>query len=82
MYFSGIIIAVKNDKNRKRKDKIMTVKGKDIVLTTREAAKYLKISKPTFFKYIHSGKIKAVKVGNGFRVHQSELHRFLNLGEE
>jgi excisionase family DNA binding protein len=60
----------------------MSFKDKDVVLTTKEAVNYLKISKPTYLKYIHSGKIKAVKVGNGFRVHQSELHRFLRVAEE
>jgi excisionase family DNA binding protein len=55
---------------------------KDVVLTTKEATKYLKISKPTFLKYIHIGKINAIKAGNGWRVHQSELLRFLRVGEK
>jgi len=50
---------------------------KDEVLTTDEAIQYLKISKPTFLKYIHLGKIKAIKAGKGWRVLQSELIRFL-----
>jgi excisionase family DNA binding protein len=54
---------------------------KDVVLTTNEAIKYLKISKPTFLKYIRLGRIKAVKAGSGWRVHQSELYRFLKIGE-
>ncbi len=56
----------------------MSLLDKDAVLTTKEAIKYLKISKPTFLKYIHSGRINAVKAGSGWKVHQSELHRFLN----
>jgi excisionase family DNA binding protein len=59
----------------------MPLMDKDIVLTTNEAIQYLKISKPTFLKYIHLGRIKAVKAGNGWRVHQSELYRFLNIME-
>jgi excisionase family DNA binding protein len=59
----------------------MPLMDKDIVLTTNEAIQYLKISKPTFLKYIHLGRIKAVKAGNGWRVHQSELYRFLNVTE-
>jgi excisionase family DNA binding protein len=55
--------------------------GKDVVLATREAIQYLKISKPTYLKYIHIGKIKAIKAGSGWRVHQSELYRFLKVGE-
>jgi excisionase family DNA binding protein len=57
----------------------MSVLDKDVVLTTREAMGYLKISKPTFLKLIRLGKIKATKAGNGWRVHQSELHRFLKV---
>ena len=57
----------------------------DVVLTTNEAIQYLKISKPTFLKYVRLGRIKATKAGSGWRVHKSELHRFLNVeqkGEE
>jgi excisionase family DNA binding protein len=50
---------------------------KDLVLTTEEAIEYLKISKPTFLKYIHLGRIKAIKAGKGWRVLHSELTRFL-----
>jgi excisionase family DNA binding protein len=57
----------------------MSLLDKDVVLTTKEAIKYLKISRPTFLKYIRSGRIKAVKAGSGWRVHQSELHRFLDV---
>jgi excisionase family DNA binding protein len=55
---------------------------KDAVLTTIEAVKYLKISKPTYLKYIRLGRIRAVKAGNGWRVHRSELHRFLKVAEK
>jgi excisionase family DNA binding protein len=58
---------------------MISIMDKDLVLTTKEAIQYLKISKPTFLKYIHLGRIKAVKAGNGWRVHQSELYRFLNV---
>ncbi len=58
----------------------MSLMDKDVVLTTREAIQYLKISKPTYLKYIRLGRIKAVKAGNGWRVCQSELYRFLNAG--
>jgi excisionase family DNA binding protein len=60
----------------------MSFLDKDAVLTTKEATKYLKISKPTFLKYVRLGRIKAVKLGNSWRVHQSELHRFLKVGQE
>jgi len=57
----------------------MSFLDKDSVLTTKEAIKYLKISKPTYLKYIRLGRIKAVKAGSGWRVHRSELHRFLKV---
>ncbi len=55
----------------------MSLMEKDLVLTTDEAIEYLKISKPTFLKYIRLGRIKAIKAGKGWRVLQSELTRFL-----
>jgi excisionase family DNA binding protein len=58
---------------------MISIMDKDLVLTTKEAIQYLKISKPTYLKYIHLGRTKAVKAGNGWRVHQSELYRFLNV---
>jgi excisionase family DNA binding protein len=54
--------------------------SKDQVLTTDEATKYLKISKPTYFKCIRVGKINAIKVGSGWRVLESELNKFLKSG--
>ncbi|MBS3906612.1 MAG: helix-turn-helix domain-containing protein [Syntrophaceae bacterium] len=59
----------------------MPLSERDNVLTTNEAIEYLKISKPTFLKYIRLGRIKAIKAGKGWRILQSELYRFLR-GEE
>ncbi len=55
----------------------MSLMERDGVLTTDEAIEYLKISKPTFLKYIRLGRIKAIKAGKGWRILQSELYRFL-----
>ncbi len=55
----------------------MPIREMDAVLTTDEAIEYLKISKPTFLKYIRLGRIKAIKAGKGWRILQSELNRFL-----
>ena len=57
----------------------MQLREKDLVLTTKEAIEYLKICRPTFLKYIRLGRIRATKAGNGWRIHQSELYRFLNV---
>lgn len=58
----------------------MSLLERDLVLTTEEATEYLKISKPTFLKYIRLRRIRAIKAGKGWRVLQSELNRFL-MGE-
>jgi excisionase family DNA binding protein len=55
----------------------MSLTENDLVLTTDEAINYLKISKPTFLKYIRLRKIRAIKAGKGWRILQSELNRFL-----
>lgn len=55
----------------------MSLMERDSVLTTDQAIEYLKISKPTFLKYIRLGRIRAIKAGKGWRVLQSELYRFL-----
>jgi len=47
------------------------------VLITREACNYLRISRPTYAKYLHTGRIKGTKAGKGWRVLRSELDRFL-----
>jgi len=77
----GILIAIKQKKTESTGAKPMSFIEKDVVLTTEEPTKYLKISRPTFLKYIRLGKIRAIKAGNGWRVHQSELYRFLKVGE-
>ncbi len=77
----GILFAKKGIKNRLNGSKQMPFAEKDEVLTTDEAIEYLKVSKPTFLKYIRLGRIKAIKAGKGWRVLQSELYRFLR-GEE
>jgi excisionase family DNA binding protein len=56
--------------------------GQDSILTTQEACDYLRISRPTYLKYLHGGKIKAAKVGKGWKVLKSELNRFLNGGSD
>jgi excisionase family DNA binding protein len=47
------------------------------VLITEEACDYLRISRPTYVKYLVTGKIKGTKAGKGWKVLKSELDRFL-----
>lgn len=55
----------------------MLNEAEGVVLTSREACDYLRISRPTYAKYLHMGRIKGVKVGKGWKVLKSELDRFL-----
>ena len=58
------------------------VKGKDEVLTTKEACKYLRISRPTFLKLVHTNQIQARKVGRGWKVLMSEIQTYMGGKEE
>jgi excisionase family DNA binding protein len=53
----------------------------DSVLITQEACDYLRISRPTYVRYLLTGRIKGTKAGNGWRVLKSELERFLKGNE-
>ena len=47
----------------------------DEILTVREVAEYLKLSRTTIWRWCHAGKLKAFKVGRSWRIHRSELER-------
>ena len=49
----------------------------DSVMTTQEACHYLRISRPTYLKFLYAGRIRGVKVGKGWKVLRSELDHFL-----
>jgi len=53
----------------------------DVVLTTQEACNYLRISRPTYLRYLYIGRIKGAKAGKGWKVLKSELDRFLRGGD-
>ena len=57
--------------------KAMQNEREDAVLITQEACDYLRISRPTYLKYLYIGKIKGARAGKGWRVLKSELDRFL-----
>jgi len=50
----------------------------DPVMTTQEAANYLKVKNTTIQYYVSRGKLKAKKIGKGFKFLKSELDRFLS----
>jgi excisionase family DNA binding protein len=47
------------------------------LLTTLEACIELKLSKDTIYRYINSGKLNAVKIGNQYRIKRSELQNLI-----
>jgi excisionase family DNA binding protein len=49
----------------------------NVVLTTQEACNYLRISRPTYLRYLYAGRIKGAKAGKGWKVLKTELDRFL-----
>ena len=56
--------------------------GEDTVLITQEACDYLRISRPTYVKYLQLGRIKGTKAGKGWKVLKTELDRFLKGANE
>jgi len=47
------------------------------ILTTREAFKYLRVTRMTIYKLVKNGRIKGAKVGRDYRFLKSELDNFL-----
>ncbi len=47
------------------------------LLTPKETADVLRVSLPTIRRMIHDGRLKAIKIGNLFRIKESEINRFL-----
>ena len=64
-------------KSENEEVKAMLSEKEDTVLITQEACDYLRISRPTYLKYLNTGRIKGTKAGRGWRVLKSELDRFL-----
>ena len=56
------------------------LKLEEEVLTTGEAAKFLRISRQTLYKLIEQGKIPGMKVGQGYKFLKSELISSLRPG--
>lgn len=51
--------------------------GSGDVLTAREAARYLRLALPTFYRYLREGKIPQSKIGGRYRFKRSALDRWL-----
>jgi len=55
----------------------MTKKTMGDVLTAREAARYVRLTLPTFYRYIWEGRIEAPKIGRRYRFTKTLLDRWL-----
>lgn len=53
------------------------IKNTHSLYTTNEVAEILKVNRRTIFRYIKSGKLKAVKIGQ-WRIKQADLDNFIN----
>jgi excisionase family DNA binding protein len=73
-------ISDRRNSTDRRKNGWNTSFHKDEMFDTKAACPYLKVSRPTILKYIAKGRIKATKIGRGWRVFKSELDRFMRQG--
>jgi len=54
----------------------------DEILTVREVAKYLKLSRTTIWRWCNEGKLQAFKVGRGWRIHRSDIEKITGLNTQ
>ena len=52
------------------------------ILTTKELAKYLKLTEVTIYKYANEGKIPAFKIGSRWRFDKDQIDELLKSEEE
>jgi len=72
-------------KNRRakedRKEAKTTTVAPDEVLDLKAATEFLKVSKPTFYRWLAQGKLKGFKVGQQWRFYRRDLEKFLESEE-
>ncbi len=52
------------------------------ILTTKELAKYLKLTEVTIYRYVKESKIPTCRVGNSWRFDKDKIDKVLGRGEE
>ncbi len=60
-----------------KKQRSAAADGPKDVLTAREAAQYLRLTLPTFYRYMWEGKIPSSKIGGRYRFPKSLLDKWL-----
>lgn len=48
------------------------------IMSVDEAYKFLRISKPTLYRYVQRGEIPAFKVGRSWKFHKENLEKWIN----
>jgi excisionase family DNA binding protein len=51
------------------------------LLTVREAASYFSVSRQTVLKWIASGELRCIRIGNVLRFHPEQLQQFIQSNE-
>ncbi|MDH4179971.1 MAG: ATPase, T2SS/T4P/T4SS family, partial [Armatimonadota bacterium] len=69
----------KRAKSSRKSDRAPEERGD--VLDLKSAADFLKVSKPTFYRWLAQGKIKGHKAGNQWRFYRADLEHFLRAEE-
>ena len=64
------------------KHRSATANGPKDVLTAREAAHYLRLALPTFYRYMWEGKVPSSKIGGRYRFKKSLLDKWLGKNPE
>jgi len=54
----------------------------DEILTVREVAEYLKLSRTTIWRWCLDGKLQAFKVGRSWRIHRSAIEKITGLNTQ
>ena len=59
---------------------LIKVKGNTKMYNIDQVAEMLRLCRITVFRYIKSGKIKAIKIGKEWRIKQDEIDRIMREG--
>jgi excisionase family DNA binding protein len=47
-------------------------------MTVSEVANLMRVSNMTVYRLIRSGRLSAVRIGNRYRITESDVHKYLN----
>ena len=78
--FSELLELVKSLSPERREALKRYLEDLDRLYTLKEVENFLKVSRRTVYRYIKSGKLKAVKVNGQWRVPREELERIAREG--